>query len=93
MRQLEIALASSGGSERLFRVHCRPIVAKIESDAKMIAALREALGVVLRAFKAHLAMQYAPAADRAGLIAARDTAVAALAAFATTDEQTVEESK
>jgi hypothetical protein len=47
MRQLEIALASSGGSERLFRVHCRPIVAKIESDAKVIAALRGAFLVHL----------------------------------------------
>jgi hypothetical protein len=46
MRQLEIALASSGGNERLFRVHCRPIVAKIESDAKVIAALREALEII-----------------------------------------------
>lgn len=50
LRQLELALAHSGGSERIFRLECADVIAeydrrnaKIESDAKVIAALREKL--------------------------------------------------
>jgi hypothetical protein len=50
LRQLELALARSGGSERIFRLECAEVIAEydrrnaqIESYAKVIAALRGAL--------------------------------------------------